>query len=106
MIISNFVAYAQGTDGGAASPFSGLGTFVPLILMIVVFYFLLIRPQQKKEKDRKNMIQSLKKGDKVLTIGGVFGIIDDFRENDIVILRIASNTKAEFTRSAIQAKIS
>lgn len=73
--------------------------------MIVIFYFLLIRPQQKKEKERKNMITALKQGDRVLTAGGLYGIVDSFKEGDVVVLKISGNTKAEFTRNAIQVKL-
>jgi preprotein translocase subunit YajC len=81
-------------------------SLLPILLMILIFYFLLIRPQQKKEKDRKAMISSIKKGDKVLTIGGIYGIVSDFKSDDIVIVKIGEGTKVEITRSAIQSKIS
>ncbi len=81
-------------------------SLLPILLMILIFYFLLIRPQQKKEKDRKAMISSIKKGDKVLTIGGIYGIVSDFKGDDIVIVKIGEGTKVEITRSAIQSKIS
>lgn len=99
------IAYAQSGAGGAAGSGSSLLSLVPIALMILIFYFLLIRPQQKKEKDRKQMISALKKGDRVLTNGGIYGIVDNFKENDIVILKISGNTKVEFSRSAIQAKV-
>jgi len=98
-------AFAQGATGGAASTGSSLFSFIPIVLMIVIFYFLLIRPQQKKEKDRKGMITSLKKGDKVLTAGGIIGVVDSFNEGDIVVLKIANNTKVEFSKNAIQVKV-
>lgn len=99
-----FAMSPQG-GGGAAGSGAGIGTFVPLLLMIVIFYFLLIRPQQRKEKERKKMISSIKEGDRVLTIGGVYGIVHSFKDDDTVILKIADNAKVEFTRSSIQMKM-
>lgn len=71
------VAYAMGTGGatGAAGNGGGLTAFVPLILMFAIFYFLLIRPQQKKAKEHQNMINAVKKGDRVITSGGIHGRI-------------------------------
>jgi preprotein translocase subunit YajC len=94
---------AQGNGAQGGSQWMSL---LPILLMILIFYFLLIRPQQKKEKDRKAMISSIKKGDKVLTIGGIYGIVSDFKGDDIVIVKIGEGTKVEITRSAIQSKIS
>ncbi|HOO71133.1 MAG TPA: preprotein translocase subunit YajC [Spirochaetota bacterium] len=98
------IAYAQAS--GAAGSGSSLLSLVPIALMIVIFYFLLIRPQQKKEKERKGMIDALKQGDKVLTAGGIYGTVDSFKDQDIVVLKISGNTKVEFTKSSIQAKVS
>jgi preprotein translocase subunit YajC len=95
-------AQGNGAQGGGSQWLS----LLPILLMILIFYFLLIRPQQKKEKERKAMISSIKKGDKVLTIGGIYGIVSDFKGDDIVIVKIGEGTKVEFTRSAVQSKIS
>ena len=97
------IAFAQSGVQSASS--SGWMTFVPLVLMILIFYFLLIRPQQKKEKERKNMIAALQKGDKVITAGGICGVITEVKDNDRIIVKIADKTNVEFTRSAIQTKI-
>ncbi len=104
-MLQNFgTAYAQGQ--GASSPaFGGIANIVLLVAIFAIFYFLLIRPQQKREKERKNMIAAIKKGDKVLTTGGMIGIVDTVREDDVVLLKVSGNTKVEFTKSAIQAKI-
>ena len=61
---------------------SGIGQFIPLILIFVIFYFFLIRPQQKKAKEHKIMVENLKKGDKVITSGGIVGKVDRHNEND------------------------
>ncbi|MFK4764933.1 preprotein translocase subunit YajC [Desulfobaculum sp. SPO524] len=74
-------AGAQGAEG-AANPIAGM---VPLILMFVIFYFLLIRPQQKKAKQHKEMLGALKKGDWVLTGGGIYGRIVEIREDELVV---------------------
>lgn len=88
----------QGTE---ANP---VMAFLPLILMFGVFYFLLIRPQQKKEKDRKNMIQNLKKGDRVVTSGGILGTVVGVKDS-IVVLKVGDeDTKIEFLKSAISDK--
>ena len=91
--------------GSTAQGQSAWMSFVPIVLMIVIFYFLLIRPQQKKEKERVAMINSLKNGDKVLTASGIYGIVTGIKD-DIVTVKVASNTNIEFAKSAIQAKIS
>jgi len=75
--------------------------------MVVIFYFLLIRPSQKKEKDRKKMLEAIQKGDKVITVGGMYGVVVSVRpEENIIVLKIADNTKVEFAKSSIQSKVS
>ncbi len=81
-----------------------LGAFLPLILFLVVFYFLLIRPQQKRQKERMAMLNALKKGDKVVTIGGLHGTIVDLND-DQVVLRVNENTKLTFERNAVNMVI-
>ncbi len=77
-----------------------LGSFIPLILLFVIFYFLLIRPQQKQQKQRKEMISSLKKGDRVVTIGGIHGVIKEI-DDRVISLRVADNLNLKFTRAAV-----
>jgi preprotein translocase subunit YajC len=81
-----------------------LAQLLPFILVLVVFWFLLIRPQQKRQKERNAMLQSLKKGDKVITIGGLHGTITDLTE-DRVTLKVSDNTRLVFERSAVNAVI-
>jgi preprotein translocase subunit YajC len=100
------IAFAQGTQAASGGAGSSYLSLIPIVLMIVIFFFLIIRPQQKKEKDRKNMISALKQGDKVLTAGGLYGVVDSFKEGEVVILKIANNTKVEVAKSAIQGKVS
>ena len=86
---------------------SGIGQFIPLILIFVVFYFFLIRPQQKKVKDHKLMVENLKRGDKVITSGGIVGSIERIIDNDKVEVAISENVKVEVVRSTgIQALVS
>ena len=83
---------------------SGIGQFIPLILIFVIFYFFLIRPQQKKVKEHKVMVEGLKRGDKVITSGGITGTIDRIIDNDKVEVEIAENVKVEIVKATgIQA---
>ena len=77
---------------------SGIGQFIPLILIFVIFYFFLIRPQQKKVKEHKSMVESLRKGDKVVTSGGITGTISRVIDNDKVEVEIAENVTVEVVR--------
>ncbi|MDM7926932.1 MAG: preprotein translocase subunit YajC [bacterium] len=77
-------------------------SFLPLLAIIVIMYFLLLRPQAKRQKELKQMIDSLQKGDRVLTVGGVIGTIAAFEEKEnLIILKVADNVKIEVTRSAV-----
>ena len=78
---------------------SGIGQFIPLILIFVIFYFFLIRPQQKKDKEHKAMVESLKRGDKVVTSGGITGRVERLIDNDKVEVEIAENVKVEIVKS-------
>ena len=99
----NFV-YAQAS--GAQQP-SLLASFMPLILIFVIFYFLLIRPQQKKAKEHKTMVENLKRGDKVITSGGIVGKVDRIIDNEKVEVEIAENVTVEVIRgTGIQSLMS
>lgn len=91
-------AGGDGAAGGGAG--SLVTTFITFGLVFVIFYFLIIRPQNKKQKEAKRMLEALKKGDKVVTIGGIRGTIQSLRD-DLVVLKVDANTKMEFSRSAI-----
>ena len=78
---------------------SGIGQFIPLILIFVIFYFFLIRPQQKKVKEHKIMVENLKRGDKVITVGGIIGTIDRIIDAEKVEVEIADNVKVEIIKS-------
>ena len=85
--------------GAQANP---ILSFVPIILMFGVFYFLLIRPQQKRQKDHANMVKELKKGDRVVTSGGIIGTIQTLQDDYVVVKVGDGDTKIEVLRSAIQ----
>ena len=78
---------------------SGFAQFVPLILIFVIFYFFLIRPQQKKAKEHKLMVQNLKRGDQVVTSGGIIGTVERVMDNDKAEVMISDNVKVEIIRS-------
>jgi len=83
---------------------AGIGQFIPLILIFVIFYFFLIRPQQKKVKEHKSMVEGLKRGDKIITTGGIVGTVERIIDNEKVEVNIAENVNVEIVRtSGIQA---
>ena len=77
----------------------GIGQFIPLILIFVIFYFFLIRPQQKKVKEHKKMVESLKRGDKIITSGGILGTVERIMENDKAEIQISDNVNVEIVKS-------
>ncbi len=86
---------------------AGIGQFIPLILIFVIFYFFLIRPQQKKVKEHKAMVESLKRGDKVITSGGIVGTVERVIDNEKVEVKISENVNVEIVRSTgIQGLVS
>jgi preprotein translocase subunit YajC len=85
------------TGGGGAQLVTMLVTFG---LIIVVFYFLVIRPQNKKQKEAKKMLEGIRKNDRVVTIGGLHGVVESVKE-DVVILKVDDNTKLKFSKSAV-----
>lgn len=85
----------------------GFGMFLPLILIIGIMYFFMIRPQNKKQKELQKMLDALQKGDKVITIGGIHGTVSSVKkDSNVVTIRVDENTKIEFNRSAIATVVS
>ena len=82
---------------------SGFTQFIPLILIFVIFYFFLIRPQQKKVKQHKSMVDTLKRGDEVVTSGGVFGKIEKVYDDDKIDLSISESVNIQVVKSTIQS---
>jgi preprotein translocase subunit YajC len=96
-LFANFPLLQEAQPSGSGQLVTTIITFG---LVFVIFYFLIIRPQNKKQKETKRMLSALKKGDKVVTIGGIRGTIQTLKE-DSLILKVDSNTKLEFSRSAV-----
>ena len=102
----NFLAYAMGGggSGGAGSQGGGFGAFIPLILMFAIFYFLLIRPQQKKAKQHRELLGALRKGDKVVSSGGLHGTVTGLTD-DVVTMEIAPKVRVKVSRGSISAVV-
>ncbi len=102
----SFPLFLGTPEAGGASSGGGSGqlvtTFVTFGLVILIFYFLIIRPQNKKQRDAKNMLSQLKKGDRVVTAGGIRGTVLSVKEQ-VVVLKVDDNTKLEFSKSAISS---
>ena len=96
------LAYAMGmgSQGAGGGQGSSIYTFLPLILLFAVFYFLLIKPQQKKAKQHKTFMESLKKGDSVITSGGLYGKITGITD-EAITLEIAEKVRVKVSRSAV-----
>jgi preprotein translocase subunit YajC len=97
------VAFAMGQFGGgegAAGGMEGIKTFIPLILMFVIFYFLLIRPQQKRQKEHKALLAGLKRGDDIITAGGIMGRITNVAET-VVTVEVAEKVRIKVSRAQI-----
>ncbi|MEO6301695.1 MAG: preprotein translocase subunit YajC [Bacteroidia bacterium] len=87
--------------GAPAAGQNPLMQFLPLVAIIVVFYFFMIRPQMKKAKDQKKYIEALKKGDKILTIGGIYGKIHDIKEDGSIIMEVEDGSKMKISKNAV-----
>ncbi|OPX39545.1 MAG: preprotein translocase subunit YajC [Desulfobacteraceae bacterium 4484_190.1] len=103
----NSLVYAMGGmgSGGAGGQGSGITAFIPLILMFVIFYFLLIRPQQKKTKQHRELLSALKKGDRIVSSGGLHGVITGLA-NDVITVEIAPKIRVKVSRNSIAGVIS
>jgi preprotein translocase subunit YajC len=93
----------SGTGGGSQGAAGGSSMLLMLVAIFAIFYFLMIRPESKRRKERQQMIDSLKRHDKVVTIGGLHGEIQDVHENHVV-LKIAEDVKVDVAKSAISGK--
>ncbi|MBW1801963.1 MAG: preprotein translocase subunit YajC [Deltaproteobacteria bacterium] len=96
----NFLAYAMTGGAGGGGQGGGFGAFIPLILMFAIFYFLLIRPQQKKAKMHKEMVGAMRKGDRVITSGGLHGTVTGITEA-VVTMEIAPKIRVKVSRGSI-----
>lgn len=93
-------AYAMGGGAGGATDANPIAQLLPFILMFVVLYFLILRPQIKKQKTQQKMIDELEKGDKIVTSGGMHGVITTIKD-DVITVKIAENVRVDMSRSAV-----
>ena len=99
----SFIPFLQAGGAGSMSTSGSLvGSLLPFLLIIVIFYFFLIRPQNKKQKETQKMLNALKKGDKVITIGGIHGTVSSVKENTVIV-KVDDDCKLEFNRTAISS---
>lgn len=103
MLISEALAQAA---GGGGMGFGGLGGLLPIVLIFVVFWFLLIRPQQKRMKEHKAMVRALRRGDQVQTGGGIIGSVTKVIDDNVVQVEIAPDVKVKVARSSISSVLS
>jgi len=89
-----------GGDGGAT-----MFSFLPLVAIVAIFYFLILRPQKKRQQETQKMLSALRKGDRIVTIGGIHGIIQNVKESTVIV-KVDENVKLEFNRAAISAIVS
>jgi len=95
------VAFAQdGASSASPNPFISM---LPFILMIAVMYLLIFRPQQKRQKEHQKMLDAVKKGDRIVTTGGLHGVVKDVRD-DVLLVKIAENTVVELSRGAVASR--
>lgn len=105
MTILGLMAAPPAGEGGGG----GAGSLVPIIAMwgiiLFIFYFLMIRPQQKKQREAKAMLESLKQGDRILTTGGLYGTVKSVKDENVVVLKIADQVQVEVAKSAVTAVV-
>ncbi|CAN5731013.1 preprotein translocase subunit YajC [soil metagenome] len=99
MTLATFLFLAQAAPAAGANN-SPLGMIVPMIFIFIIFYFLMIRPQQKKQKEHEKLVNAVKTGDEIITNGGIHGIVSNVKDKSVMV-KVADNVKIEFERSAI-----
>lgn len=101
-LVSTVFAQSQPASGQASGAQGFLASIFPLLIIVVIFYFMLIRPQQKQQKKHKEMLSALKKGDRVLTSGGIYGTVVGISDaENIVVLRISDEVKIEVAKGYV-----
>lgn len=100
----SFIPFLQAAAAGEAPKGNMLLSLVPFLLIIVIMYFFMIRPQNKKQKETEKMLNALKKGDQVVTIGGIHGVVSSVKENTVIV-KVDEDCKIEFNRTAISTVI-
>ena len=96
--LSSTLPIATGAGAGGTG---GFGMFLPMIAIFAIFYFMMIRPQQRKEKERRIMIDNVKSGDRVLFSGGIFGTVTNAKSTHTLVIKIADNVKIEVARGGV-----
>ncbi|MCK4857850.1 MAG: preprotein translocase subunit YajC [candidate division Zixibacteria bacterium] len=103
----HYLLAMAGQSGGEGGGSSLLGAMLPFLLILLVLYFLMLRPQMKKQKQHQSMLKELKKGDRIVTSGGMYATILKVSDNDNkVVLKVADDIKMEFLKSSIAQKVS
>lgn len=95
-------AYAMGAPGDAGAQGGGMSGLVMMLIIFAIFYFILIRPQQKRMKEHKKMVEELKKGDRIITGGGIYGTVEGVAQNTLTV-KIAEGTKVKITKHSVAA---
>jgi preprotein translocase subunit YajC len=98
-MLQTFLAQAQ-TAAPSAGPAGGIGFFVPLIFIFIIMYFVMIRPQKKRQQEQQRLISSIKTGDRVVTNAGIHGLISNVKETTVIV-KVADNVKIEMEKSAV-----
>ena len=105
MNLSNTLFYLTAQAEGQAASGGGLTSFLPLILIFVIFYFLLIRPQKQKQKKLRSQVEAMKVGDKVITAGGIHGLVTNVKKQSVSV-KVDNNVKIEFEKGSVATVIS
>ncbi len=95
-----FLAQAQSASPAPANPMGGIVSFLPFVFIFIIFYYVMVRPQRRRQMEQQKLISALKTGDKVVTASGIHGLISNVKETT-VILKVADNVKIEIEKSAV-----
>ncbi|HPD25343.1 MAG TPA: preprotein translocase subunit YajC [Candidatus Marinimicrobia bacterium] len=102
----NSLLYAGATGGGSgAQTANPILSLLPFLLIILLMYFLMIRPQAKKQREKAKMLQEIQPGDEIVTIGGIYGKVEGVKDKNILIVRVAKDVKINISRSAVASKV-
>ncbi|MEO7168165.1 MAG: preprotein translocase subunit YajC [Chthoniobacterales bacterium] len=103
MILLTFLAQAQTAAPNAAGP-NPLASFIPIILIFIIMYFVLFRPQMRRQKEQRQLVSALKTGDHVVTASGIHGMITNVKDTTVTV-KVADNVKIEMEKSAVSAVV-
>ncbi len=102
--IMSYLFFAFANPSGTGEGPSLITSFIPILLLFVIFYFLLIRPQQKKQKQHQDLVSNLRRGDKIVTNGGLYGSVVDVKDH-VIVLKVADDVKVELVKNAVATVI-